>query len=148
MPWNINDIHRRDRIRGNSAFDLQSVTLKIAIVTNSYIPNQNTHDFWNDVSANEVTGTNYTALGNAIANVLVTLSGAGLVTFDSDDPAAWAQSASGFTTGRRFVLLRDTGVSTTSDVIAYTDAEAADFGNVAGPLTFQISATGIYTSAR
>lgn len=151
MAWNLYDIYRRNQCRGSSnVVDLtDAVTpIKAAIVTNVYTPDQNLHDFWNDANANEVSGTNYTAGGNALSNFTITLSGAGLVTIDSDDPAQWAQHASGFTNGRRFIVYHDTGTATTSELIAYSDAEAADFGNVSGPVTLQLDAGGIYQSAR
>src|SRR4051812_40307058 len=80
-------------------------TLKMSIVTASYTPNQNTHDFWDDVSANEVTGTGYTAGGNACATPTWTgPDGSGLLTFDASDPSTWSQNASGFSNGRRAIL--------------------------------------------
>lgn len=125
-----------------------SGTLKVAIVTSAYTPNQNTHDFWDDVSANQVSGSNYTAGGNALATVTTTMDGSGNVTVDADDPSVWTQHASGFTNGRRYIVYYDTGTGSTSRLVGYSADAGADFGNVAGDLTLTLNASGLYTSAR
>lgn len=147
--WNIYDSFRRNQHQA-AAFDLEddvTYTFKIAIVAAGYTPNQNTHVFFSSVT-NEVTGTGYTGGGNAVANPLISMDGAGLVTFDADDPAPWAQNAGGFTDGRRFILYADSGTPATSPLIAYSDAESADFGNVDGPVTVELDAAGIFTIPR
>lgn len=125
-------------------------TLKMAIFA-SFSPNQNTHDFYDDLvpATNEVTGTGYTARGNALA--VPTWSGpdgAGLLTFDAGDPATWTQNAAGFSNGRRAIIYYDTGVNATSTLVAYSNDFGADIGNVAADLIITINASGIYTSPR
>jgi hypothetical protein len=44
----------------NKEIDWDSDTIKVALLSSSYTPNQDTHDYFDDVSANEVTGTGYT----------------------------------------------------------------------------------------
>lgn len=123
-------------------------TLKLAFVTASYTVNQNTHAFFSDIT-NQVTGTNYTAGGNACASPTWTgPSGAGLLTFDASDPALWTQHASGFSNARRSILYYDTGTPSTSRLVGYSDDFGADVGNVAGDLTVTFNAAGIYTSPR
>lgn len=139
----------RDHVADPARAAAVSGTLKLAIVKNAYTPDQNLHDFWDDVSANEVSGTGYTAGGNSCASPSWTgPDGSGVLTFDASDPATWSQNAAGFTDGRRFVLYYDTGVAATSRLVAYSNAEAADFGNVAGDVSAAFSASGIYTSPR
>lgn len=124
-------------------------TLKLSIVTSAYTPAQGTDDFWNDVSANEVTGTGYTAGGNACATPTWTgPDGSGLLTFDASDPAAWTQNASGFSNGRRAILYYDTGTASTSRLVGYSNDFGADAGNVAGDFSVAINAAGIYTAPR
>lgn len=124
-------------------------TLKLAIVTAAYTLDANLHDFWNDVSANEVSGTGYTAGGNACASPTWTgPDGSGVLTFDASDPATWSQNAAGFSNGRRAILYYDTGVSTTSRLVGYSNDFGADAGNVAGDFSVTFSASGIYTSSR
>lgn len=124
-------------------------TLKLALVKSTYTPDQNLHDFWNDVSATEVSGTNYTAGGNACASPTWTgPDAAGLLTFDASDPATWLQSATGFADARRAVLYYDTGTATTSRLVGYSNDFGADSGNTAADLSVSFDAAGIYTSAR
>lgn len=145
--WNLYDIFRQKQVAGQGQIDIDSVTIKCALVVAAYTPDQNLHDFWSDVSANEVSGSNYTAGGNACASPTVTMSGAGLVTVDANDPATWAQHATGFSNAVRAILYRDTGVGTTSELIAYSGAFTAG-GNVDGPFTVQFDAAGIFTAPR
>ena len=125
-------------------FDDAGTTLKVMIATASYTPNRATHDFKDDAT-NEVTGTGYTAGGNAVANKTVTVA-ANVVTVDADDPATWAENAAGFSNGRIAVLYKDTGTAGTSPLIAYHDF-TVDKGNVGGDLTVQLDALGIFTQS-
>jgi len=54
------------------SIDLSSDTIKVMLLTSSYTPNIDTDIFIDDVSANEITGTGYTAGGATIANPTVT----------------------------------------------------------------------------
>lgn len=147
--WNLYDVFRRKQCRGLNAVDLTSLTIKCMIVTSGYTPDQNLHDFRDDLGANEVSGTGYTAGGNTCANFTNSLSGAGLVTIDSDDPATWAQNAAGFSNGRRAILyVARGGASSADELIAYSDDFGAAYGNVAGPFSIQMDAAGIFTSPR
>lgn len=143
---NLYDTHRKKRIDPTDG--AVSGTLKCALVTSAYVPDQNLHDFWDDVSAAEVSGTGYTAGGNDLLNVLVSMDTAGLVTFDADDPAQWAQDAAGFSNARRAILYWDTGTPATSRLLAFSDDFGADYGNVSGPFSITLNASGIFTSAR
>lgn len=151
MAWNLYDIFREDQVDGNGSVDLETPGgngYKCALVTVTESPVQNTDDFWDDASANEVSGTNYTADGQLLANPAVTMSGAGLITWDTDDPATWAQNAGGFTDARLAIIIRSTGTDSTSELIAYSDNFAADRGNVSGDFSITLDAAGIFTSAR
>jgi len=125
----------------NSVFDLDTDTIKVAAATNTYSINQDTHDFFDDVT-NEVTGTNYTAGGATLGSVTVTRS-SGTVTFDAAD-VVWTQHASGFSTARKFPIYRSTGVAGTSRLYSVVTADS-DVGNVTGDLTLQWSTSGIST---
>lgn len=123
-------------------------TLKAMWTTVTYTPNQNTDQFVTTPIANEVTGTNYTARGNACATPTWTgPDGAGLVTFDASDPAIWTQSATGFSNGRILVLYYDTATNGTSQLVAYADA-GASVGNVAADLSVVFNTAGIFTAPR
>lgn len=102
------------------------------LVTSSYSPNQDTHNFIDDVT-NEVSGTGYTAGGQALASKTVTqddTDNEGV--FDAAD-TTWASST---ITARGAVLYKDTGTPSTSPVLCYFD-----FGSD------QISSNGNFTIA-
>lgn len=121
--------------------------IKCAFLTSSHSPAQGTHEFWSDVSANEVAaGTSYTAGGKQCANPSCAISGTDVVV-DMDDPAQWAQDATGFTNGRYVVFYHDTGTPSTSKLIALGDY-GSNFSIQTGPIDVQINANGLFRSAR
>lgn len=125
----------------NAVFDLDTDTIKTSAHTNTYTPNQDVHDFFDDVT-NEVTGTGYTAGGATLGTVTLTRSTT-TVTFDAAD-VVWSQNAAGFANARKFVNYRSTGAASTSRLFSVVTADA-DVGNVTGDLTLQWSASGIAT---
>lgn len=123
-----------------NAIDLDTDPIKVMIVTNAYTPNQ-AHDFIDDANANEVSGTNYTAGGDAIAGAAIALDGSTVEWVHND--ITWTQSGAGFSNGRTFIWYHDTGTPATSKLIMYMQ-EGADFGNVSGDLTLDAdAATGV-----
>ena len=125
----------------NGVFNLGSGgdTVKVSAHTNTYSPNQDTHDFFDDVT-NEVSGGNYTAGGATLAGQTIARS-SGTVTFDAND-VVWTQSGTGFTTGRKFVVYRSTGSAATSRLFSVVTADN-DVGNLSGDLTIAWAGTGI-----
>jgi hypothetical protein len=117
--------------------------VKIAFLDANYTPDRDAHVFWDDVSADEVSGTNYTAGGNEVATKTVTTAG-NVTKWDANDPATWATSGAGFADARFAILYKDTGTPATSPLIAYHDF-GSDKGNVDGDLTIQLDAAGIAT---
>jgi len=148
VTFNLYDKYRQNSFNGG-AIDIDAATLKMAIVTGSYTLDQNLHDFFDDVVANEVSGNNYTAGGNACTAGTVTINGSGLVTVDANDPAVWSQHATGFSNGRRAILY-DSGPASdaTRPLIGFSNDFGADKGNVDGDFSTTFSASGIFTSAR
>jgi len=101
----------------NGSIDLDTDTIKVMLVTSSYTPNQDTHEFKSDVT-NEVTGTGYTAGGATLSNKSVTQDNTddeGV--FDADD-VTWSNST---ITARGAVLYKSTGNDATSPLICYFD---------------------------
>lgn len=126
----------------NKEVDFDSDTIKVALVTSSYTPDQDAHDYWDDVSANEATGTGYTAGGATLGSKTVTQTdGTNKQTFDAAD-TSWTTST---ITARYAVIYDSTGTSSTSALIGYVDF-GSNQSSVAG--TFQITwnAAGIFTT--
>ncbi len=109
----------------NGVFDLDSDTIKMSAHTNTYAPNRDTHDFWNDVT-NEVSGGGYTSGGETMTGLQVMMV-SGTVTFDVND-VVWQRSATGFMTARKFVIYRSTGTPSTSRLFSIITLDA-DVGN-------------------
>lgn len=149
MAWVLFDNFIYKQENGN-AINLEiNTNLRVGLITSAVAPVKATHDFWDDLSANEVSGTNYVAVGDGVGAVLnnpVVSLAAGTVKFDADDPATWSQHASGFTNARYAVLLEpNAGATSTWKLIAYADL-GGDKGNVAGDLTLQLDASnGVFT---
>ena len=127
--------------KGN--IDLDGDTIHAALVGTGYTPDQDAHDFWNDVSAQEISGTGYTAGGQAITSKALTYdTSTNVVKFDFDDPT-WATST--ITNARYMVLYKKRGGASSADeLIAYTDFGQSE-SSVAGAFTYQVNAGGHLT---
>lgn len=121
------------------SIDLSTDTIKVMLLTSSYTPNIDTHLFIDDVSANQITGTGYTAGGATIANPTVTQDNTDNEgVFDGDD-VTWSDST---LTARYAVIYKDTGTPSTSPVIAYIDF-GSDKSSAGGEFTVSWDAEGI-----
>lgn len=120
----------------NKLIDLDSDTIKCALHTSSYTPNQDTHQFWDVSVNNEVSGTGYTAGGATITTPSVTYTG-GTNTFKFDgDDVSWASN----TTTSRYAVIYDSTPGSSKPLIAYVD-----FGEDLTPLSITWNANGIVT---
>lgn len=105
----------------SGGIDLDTDVIKVALVTASYTPDQDSHDFWNDVSANEISGTGYTAGGASIANPAVTADNTDNEgVFDGDD-VSWSSST---ITARGAVIYKYNATAASAPLIAYLDFTA------------------------
>ena len=121
--------------------DFNSDTIKCALATSSYTPDQDAHDFFNDIT-NEVTGTGYTAGGATIANCSIAYNtGTNVLKLDGDD-VAWTTS----TITARYAIIYDStpGTAATNPLIGYVDF-GADVSTTAGTFTIAWDAAGIAT---
>jgi hypothetical protein len=142
MAWVLYDNFKLKQNNGN-AIDLDTDSIKCMLVKSTYTPAAATHDFIDDVNAEEVAaGASYSAGGPALAGKTMTLAG-GVATFDANDVTI-AQNASGFTDARYAVLYQDSGVAGTSKLIAYADL-GGNKSIQGGDLTLQMDAAGIIT---
>lgn len=122
----------------NGGIDLDTDTIKVALVTSTYTPDQDVHDMFDDVT-NEVTGTGYTAGGATLANKAVTQDNTDNEgVWDADD-VTWATST---ITARGAVIYKSTGTASTSALIGYIDF-TTDKSSSAGNFTIAWDAEGI-----
>jgi len=104
------------RIMNDEVGDLATDDLRVALLDSAYTPDIDNHATWGDVSANEVTGTGYTAGGEQLSGVSVT-------TDDTDDEGVidandvtWASS----TIDAAYAVVYDS-TSTDNDLVAVFD---------------------------
>ena len=123
----------------NKEVDYDTDTIKVALLTSSYTPDQDAHDYLNDVSSYEVSGTGYTAGGNTLASKTVTYDSANnVIVLDAAD-TTWASST---ITARYAVVYDSTGTASTSTLIGYVDF-GSDQSSTNGNFTITWDSTGI-----
>lgn len=100
-------------------------TPKVMLINQSYVPNQDTDQYVNAVSANQASGTGYVAGGLTLNNVVTAYTAAtNVANLDADDisgisvSCVWA------------VVYVDTGNPATSPVLSYTDLSEGAGTNV------------------
>lgn len=120
--------------RGDIDFDTN--TFKAMLVTNSYTPNKDTHDFLDDVT-NEVSGTGYVAGGETSAVTVTKDTGNDKVTIQFG-AVSWAGST---ITARGCVYYKSRGGASSADELVCF----ADFGSdvTSSGGTFSVAASTI-----
>jgi len=118
---------------------LEAEDNKVLLVTDTYAPDFNAHDFYADVT-NEVTGTGYTAGGVAFTSTEITLS-AGTLTWDFADPS-WTTST--IADAMAGICKTEISGSATDQLLLLMDFVTA-VSTTAGTLLVTISGTGAMT---
>jgi hypothetical protein len=111
------------------------------LVLDAYTPDFNAHDFRADVTANEASGTGYTAGGTVETATEVTLSG-GLLTYDAAD-VLWASST--IANAMAAVGYFKRGGADTADELMWLSDFVTAASSSAGSFTVQWAAGGIFT---
>lgn len=125
----------------NKEIDFNSDTIKVMLCTSSYTPDQDAHDYKDDIT-NEVTGTGYTAGGATLTSCTITYTGGtNVFKLDADD-VAWTTS----TITARYAVIYDAtpGSDATRPLIGYVDF-GADVVSTAGTFTIAWHANGMAT---
>jgi len=123
----------------NKEIDFDTDTVKVMLCTSTYTPNQDTHDYKDDVT-NEVTGVGYSAGGATLASKTIAYdTGTNIIKLDAAD-TSWTTAT---ITARYAVIYVDTGVASTSPLLGYVDF-GADESSSAGTFLIQWSADGIF----
>lgn len=126
-------------LKGNVDFD--NDTFKIMLTTSSYTPDQDAHDYRNDVT-NEVSpsGT-YVAGGATLAGVSVTYDSA-----SNEARIAWTPDPS-FTsatiTARTAVIYKSRGGASSADELIAYCTESSDVTSTAGTFTIDLPTTAV-----
>jgi hypothetical protein len=124
----------------NGGIDLDTDTIKVMLVTSSYTPDQDNHDYVDDIT-NEVSGTGYTAGGATLASKTVTQDNTNnRMVFDAAN-VTWSTAT---ITARGAVVYKDTGTASTSPLIAYYDF-SVDKASSGGDFVVEWNAVGLLT---
>jgi hypothetical protein len=124
----------------NKEIDWDSDTIKVALLTNSYTPDQDAHNYFDDVVAFEVTGTGYTSGGITLTNKTNTYTSAtNVIVLDADD-VTWSSS----TITARYAVIYDATPATnaTRPLVGYVDF-GSDQSSSNGNFTITWDSTGI-----
>lgn len=104
----------------NAEIDWVADTIFCALVLTAYTPDQDVHDYWDDVVANEHAATgNYATNGDALTNPTITYTGGtNKWKLDADD-AQWLNST--ITAYYAVVVDRTPATDATRPIISYVD---------------------------
>lgn len=124
----------------NKEIDWDTDDIKVALVGSAYVPDQDLHDYYDDVVANEVAGTGYTAGGQSLTTKTRTYDAANNVTVLDADDVTWAAS----TITARYAVIYDNTPATnaTKPLIGYLDF-VSDQSSTNGNFTITWDASGI-----
>lgn len=118
--------------------DLDTDTFKGMLTTSAYTPDQDLHDFRDDVT-NEIAGTGYSAGGVTLSSVTVTYDTASNeIRFDFADPQ-WTGASF---TARKFVVYKSRGGASSADELVMWIDFGADETVASGTFTIVIDPTG------
>jgi len=117
--------------------DTTSGRFKCMLSTASWTPNYSTHSIKSDVT-NEVSGSGYSAGGEALTSITFATSG-GTITWDAAD-VEWASST--ITSARYATIYDDT---LTNKPLVCTIDFGGDFSTVSGTFKITWNASGIFT---
>lgn len=125
----------------NKEVDFDTDTIKVALVSSAYTPDQDTHETWSQVKPNEVTGTGYVAGGATLSGKTLTYDASNNVTVLDANDVTWANST---ITARYAVIYDDAGAADNEKVLlGYVDF-GVDQASTNGNFTITWDASGIF----
>lgn len=123
--------------------DYLADVIKITLHTSGYTPNQDTHNYQDDLTSELSTANGYTSGGGTLASKTNTYTGATNVTEWGGADFVW--TASGTLTARTAVVAcTGPGSAATNPLMTYHQSDA-DISATDASWTFDIPAAGIFT---
>ena len=110
-------------------------TPKLVFMATSFTPNSSTHSYYSDISASVASGTTAVTLGSITTAID---AGNARVEFDTADPSLSTIT----TTTNKYCIYVDTGVDSTSPVLATIDIVEGTLSPVSGTLSITVNAEG------
>ena len=93
-------------------------TIKVALATSSYTPDQDAHDFYDDLTNEVANGSGYTTGGATLGSKSTSYDSASNETRLIAAASSWTTASF---TARYAVVYKDTGVAGTSPLLGYVD---------------------------
>lgn len=93
-------------------------TIKVALCTSSFTPNQDTQDFYDDISSEVANGNGYTTGGATLGTKSVNYDASTNTVSLRAGASSWSSATF---TARYAVIYKDTGTGSTSPLIGYVD---------------------------
>ena len=124
----------------NKEIGWTTASIKCALAGSSYTPNQDTHNYFDDIT-NEVSGSSYTASGLTLAASVYYTASTNTLTLDAED-AIWTSSS---IDNARYAILYSTTAACSgsiSPLIAYVDF-GENLSSQGGSFTITWASTGI-----
>lgn len=119
--------------------DYLADTIKAALTSSSYTPNQDTHDYFDDVTNELSTANGYTAGGDTVASKTNSNTN-NVASWGHDDPA-WTSSGGGFT-ARRMVTYNSTpGSASTNPLLWWMDFGQDETASGGGAFTVNMASS-------
>jgi len=123
-------------MNGAITIDFDTDTLKIGLLGSGYTPDVDADDYWDDVSAQEISDSSYTAGGETLTITVTYDSANNRAEADCADPS-W--TFDGTPSPAYAVLWKDTSTPSTSPLIGYWELS----GNAVSGLTLQLDSEGL-----
>jgi len=125
----------------NKEIDWNDGKMTVMLLSNANAPDQDADDYISDLDGDEVSGTGYTADGQALASYTQATS-ENVCTFDAAN-TTWSNST---ITAQFAVVYYNTGTNTNSPVMCWVDF-GTDESSSGGDFTINWNASGIATIA-
>lgn len=133
----------KNMFSGASVFDWDTDTIKCALATSSYTPDQDAHDFFNDITNELTTANGYTAGGATLTAAAPTYDTAtNQARLDAND-TVWTATESGIT-ARYAIVYKSTGSAATSPLIGWVDFGANNTAAAGAKFTIEWDAVGLF----
>lgn len=130
----------------NKETDWNSNNISVALCSSSYTPNQDTHDYFNDVTNQLSTANGYTAEDGAGAGYSLTTVAMSttnnVLTFTADNPV-WTFTGAGNTA--RIMVIADVtpGASASDPLYSWSDFGQNETASGGGTFTYDWSGSGV-----
>lgn len=105
----------------NKEIDFNTDVIKVAQHKAAYVPNQDTHQYWDVSVNNECSGTGYTAGGATVTGSFSYTSGTKTATLDLADIAVGGAWASCAVTDCQYLVIYDSTPGSNKPLVGYVD---------------------------